>query len=38
MSTRVAQVKRATAGKALRFVYGASIHRIVGLDLADAVF
>jgi len=38
MSTRVAQVKRATAGKALRFNYGASIHRIVSLDLADAVF
>ncbi|MFP6630741.1 MAG: OmpA family protein, partial [Myxococcota bacterium] len=38
MSTRAAQVKRATAGKALRFNYGASIHRVVGLDLADAVF
>ncbi|NQZ98719.1 MAG: OmpA family protein, partial [Myxococcales bacterium] len=38
MSTRVSQVKRATAGKALRFNFGASIHRIVGLDLADAVF
>ena len=38
MSTRQVQVKRATAGKALRFQYGASIHRVVGLDLADAVF
>jgi len=38
MSTRQVQVKRATAGKALRFSYGASIHRVVGLDLADAVF
>jgi len=32
------QVKRATRGKALRFNFGASIHRVVGLDLADAVF
>jgi uncharacterized repeat protein (TIGR01451 family) len=32
------QVKRATAGKALRFRYGASVGRVVGLDLADAVF
>jgi uncharacterized repeat protein (TIGR01451 family) len=38
MSTRVTQVNRATAGKALRFEFGASIHRVVGLDLADAVF
>ena len=32
------QVQRATRGKALRFNFGASIHRVVGLDLADAVF
>jgi uncharacterized repeat protein (TIGR01451 family) len=32
------QVKRATRGKALRFNFGASIHRVVGMDLADAVF
>jgi hypothetical protein len=38
MSTRQAQVKRATPGKALRFNFGASIQRVVGLDLADAVF
>ncbi len=38
MSTRQTQVKRATRGKALRFQFGASIHRIIGLDLADAVF
>ena len=38
MSTPAAQVKRATAGKALRFSFGASIHRVVSLDLADAVF
>jgi hypothetical protein len=31
-------VERATRGKALRFVFGASIHRVVGLDLSDAVF
>jgi hypothetical protein len=31
-------VKRATRGKALRFQFGASIHRVIGLDLADAVF
>jgi uncharacterized repeat protein (TIGR01451 family) len=38
MSTRQTQVKRATRGKALRFNFGASIHRVVGLDMADAVF
>ncbi|MBW2275280.1 MAG: OmpA family protein, partial [Deltaproteobacteria bacterium] len=38
MTTRRSQVKRATQGKALRFNYGASIDRVVGLDLADAVF
>ena len=38
MSTRQTQVKRATRGKALRFQFGASIARVVGLDLADAVF
>ncbi|MBW2494812.1 MAG: DUF11 domain-containing protein, partial [Deltaproteobacteria bacterium] len=38
LSTRQLQVKRATRGKALRFEFGASIHRVVGLDMADAVF
>jgi uncharacterized repeat protein (TIGR01451 family) len=38
MSTRKLQVKRATRGKALRFNFGASIHRVIGLDMADAVF
>ena len=38
MSTRKLQIKRATAGKALRFNFGASVHRVVGLDMADAVF
>ncbi len=37
-STRVLQIKRATRGKALRFSFGASIHRVVGLDIADDVF
>jgi len=32
------QIKRATRGKALHFSFGASIHRVVGLDIADAVF
>lgn len=38
VSTRPVQVIRATRGKALRLNFGASIHRVVGLDLADAVF
>jgi uncharacterized repeat protein (TIGR01451 family) len=32
------QVQRATRGKALEFNFAASIHRVIGLDLADAVF
>jgi hypothetical protein len=32
------QVQRATRGKALKINFGASIHRVVGLDVADAVF
>jgi hypothetical protein len=31
-------VERATRGKVLRFEFGASIHRVVGLDLTAAVF
>jgi uncharacterized repeat protein (TIGR01451 family) len=38
MSTDQVQVKRATRGKALKFNFGASIYRVVGLDVADAVF
>ncbi|MDH3374506.1 MAG: hypothetical protein OEM85_14160 [Gammaproteobacteria bacterium] len=38
VSTRPVQVQRATRGKALRINFGASIHRVVGLDMADAVF
>jgi large repetitive protein len=32
------QIKRATRGKALRFNFGASIHRVVGFELANDVF
>lgn len=32
------RIQRATRGKALRFNFGASIHRVIGLDIADAVF
>ncbi len=38
LSTRPVQVQRATRGKALRMNFGASIHRVVGLDIADPVF
>jgi uncharacterized repeat protein (TIGR01451 family)/fimbrial isopeptide formation D2 family protein len=38
MSTNQVQVKRATRGKALKFDFGASISRVIGLDVADAVF
>jgi hypothetical protein len=38
MSTDQVQVKRATRGKALKLNFGASIYRVVGLDVADAVF
>ncbi|HEU4617123.1 MAG TPA: hypothetical protein VFV10_03745, partial [Gammaproteobacteria bacterium] len=37
-STQLVQVKRATRGKALEFSFGASIHRVVGLDISDPVF
>jgi large repetitive protein len=37
-STRPVQVQRATRGKALRVNFGASIHRVVGLDIADPIF
>ena len=38
MTTRQVQVQRATAGKALVYHFGASIQRVIGLDVADAVF
>jgi hypothetical protein len=37
-STQPLQVQRATRGKALEFNFGASIHRVVGLDISDPVF
>jgi hypothetical protein len=37
-STEPVQIRRATRGKALEFSFGASIHRVIGLDLADPVF
>jgi large repetitive protein len=37
-STDAFQIKRATRGKALHFSFGASINRVIGLDVADAVF
>jgi large repetitive protein len=38
MSTDQVQIKRATAGKALRVNFGASIQRVVAIDLLDAAF
>ena len=38
MTTDQLQIKRATRGKALRFNFGASIHRVVGIDLSDPAF
>src|SRR5262249_40403609 len=37
-STNEVRMLRATRGKTLKFDFGASIHRAVSLDLADAVF
>jgi len=38
LSTDQVQVKRATRGKALKFDFGASIHRVVAIDLSDEAF
>jgi uncharacterized repeat protein (TIGR01451 family) len=38
VSTRPVQVQRATRGKALKINFGASIHRVVAIDIADAAF
>src|SRR6516165_6893038 len=38
MSTDQVQIKRATRGKALKFDFGASIHRVVAIDFSDAAF
>jgi len=37
-STAPVRIARATRGKALRINFGASIHRVIGLDVADPVF
>jgi hypothetical protein len=37
-STDLLRVQRAPRGKTRKFNFGASIHRVVGLDIADAVF
>jgi uncharacterized repeat protein (TIGR01451 family) len=38
MTTENPRVQRATRGKMLRFNFGATIHRVVRLDIADPVF
>jgi uncharacterized repeat protein (TIGR01451 family) len=38
MSTDQVQIQRATSGKALRADFGASIHRVISIDLLDAAF
>jgi uncharacterized repeat protein (TIGR01451 family)/fimbrial isopeptide formation D2 family protein len=38
LTTDQLQIKHATAGKALKFDFGASIYRVVAVDLSDAVF
>src|SRR2546430_15582532 len=38
MSPDQVQINRATRGKALKFDFGASIHRVVAIDLSDAAF
>jgi large repetitive protein len=38
LSTDQIQIKRATAGKALKFDFGASVYRVVAIDLSDAAF
>jgi len=38
MSTEPVQIKRATSGKALRINFGASIYRVVSIDLSDDAF
>jgi len=38
MSTNQVQIQRATRGKDLRVNFAASIYRVVGIDLSDAVF
>jgi uncharacterized repeat protein (TIGR01451 family) len=37
-SRNAVQIARATRGKTLRFNFGASIHRVIGIDLSDPIF
>jgi uncharacterized repeat protein (TIGR01451 family) len=37
-STQTVRIERATRGKTLRLNFGASIHRVIGLDISDPVF
>jgi large repetitive protein len=37
-SSSPVRIERATRGKALRFSFGASIHRVIGLDISDPIF
>jgi hypothetical protein len=38
LTTENPRVQRVTRGKAIRFNFGATVHRVVTLDLADGVF
>jgi large repetitive protein len=38
VTTENPRVQRATRGKMMRFNFGATLHRVVGLDIADGVF
>jgi len=38
LTTENPRVQRATRGKMMKFNFGATIHRVVGLDFADGVF
>jgi len=38
MTTENPRVQRATRGKMIRFNFGATIHRVVRIDIADGVF
>ena len=38
LTTENPRVQRATRGKMMKFIFGATIHRVVGLDFADGVF
>src|SRR5438477_3063551 len=38
MTTNQIQIQRATRVKGLQLNFGASVHRVLGIDLSDAVF